>query len=44
MIPSQSIVPIRQGTGLRAMVTVLFISLIAAASTGVALLAYFFFR
>lgn len=42
--PDRETVRVRQGTGPRAMVKVLFISLIASAAAGVILLAYFFFR
>jgi hypothetical protein len=40
--PERKTVEVRQGTGPRAMVSVLFISLLAAAVAGVIVLAYFF--
>lgn len=42
--PDRQTVRVRQGTGPRAMVSVLFISLIMAAVAGTVLLAYFKFR
>ena len=42
--PDRQTVKVRQGTGPRAMVSVLFISLIVAAAAGMVLLAYFGFR
>jgi hypothetical protein len=41
--PSRETVKVRQGTGPRATVSVLLISLMLAAIAGVALLAYFYF-
>ncbi len=41
--PSRETVKVRQGTGPRATVSVLFVSLTLAAIAGVALLAYFYF-
>jgi hypothetical protein len=41
--PSRETVKVRQGTGPRATVSVLLISLMLAALAGVALLAYFYF-
>jgi hypothetical protein len=41
--PSDQTVKVRQGTGPRAMVSVLLLSLLIAAVAGVLLLAYFFF-
>jgi hypothetical protein len=42
--PDRETVKVRQGTGPRAMLTVLLISLLACAAAGIVLLAYFFFR
>jgi hypothetical protein len=42
--PDRQTVKVRQGTGPRATVSVLFISLILAAMAGMVLLAYFYFR
>lgn len=42
--PDRETVKVRQGTGPRATVSVLFISLIMAVAAGVALLAYFHLR
>jgi hypothetical protein len=42
--PDRQTVNVRQGTGPRATVSVLFISLIMAAVAGMVLLAYFYFR
>jgi hypothetical protein len=42
--PDRETVEVRQGTGPRATVSVLFISLILAVVAGIALLAYFNFR
>ena len=42
--PDRETVEVRQGTGPRAMVSVLFISLVSAVVAGAILLAYFFFR
>ena len=42
--PDRKTVRVRQGTGPRAMVSVLFISLAMSAMVGVALLAYFISR
>lgn len=41
--PSRDTVKVRQGTGPRATVSVLFVSLTLAAVAGIALLAYFYF-
>lgn len=41
--PNRETVEVRQGTGPRATVSVLFVSLTLAAMAGVALLAYFYF-
>lgn len=41
--PSRETVKVRQGTGPRATVSVLFVSLTLAAVVGIALLAYFYF-
>ena len=41
--PSRETVEVRQGTGPRATVSVLFVSLTLAAIVGAALLAYFYF-
>ena len=41
--PSRDTVKVRQGTGPRATVSVLFVSLTLAAVVGIALLAYFYF-
>lgn len=40
--PSRETVKVRQGTGPRAMVSVLLVSLTLAAAVGIALLAYFY--
>ena len=42
--PSKETVKVRQGTGPRAMVSVLFASLLAAAIAGVLLVGYFVFK
>ena len=42
--PDRETVEVRQGTGPRATVSVLFISLVSAVVAGAVLLAYFFFR
>jgi hypothetical protein len=42
--PDRETVEVRQGTGPRATVSVLFISLVSAVVAGALLLAYFFFR
>jgi hypothetical protein len=42
--PDRATVEVRQGTGPRATVSVLFVSLVMAAVAGAILLAYFFFR
>jgi hypothetical protein len=42
--PDRETVEVRQGTGPRATVSVLFISLVMAGLAGAALLAYFFLR
>lgn len=41
--PSRDTVKVRQGTGPRSTVSVLFVSLTLAAVVGIALLAYFYF-
>ena len=42
--PSQETVDVRQGTGPRATVSVLFVSMLLAVSAGAILLVYFFMR
>jgi hypothetical protein len=42
--PDRETVEVRQGTGPRATVSVLFVSLVMAGLAGAALLAYFFLR